>query len=824
MQEQQLAPPPATDEVEAWLSLMLEQPPPGEARDEAVAPTDDRAPVKAEAEPKPLSLEEKFAAVLGRFRGDMDEALAFVTTEAGCTSAQEALRGPKDKIEQALKAMTYDKAAFTALKDAQAQTATTLGLVRKEAANKTKWAARYADLRADIDFALEPPDQPGDGARAKAQQDLKGADTECASKIAAATAAGAEALVEEVIRCLAPAKEGRDREVGAACDAALARLERVVKPIAEQVSDFRQTSTSDGKAAGTLRDKFDDLKRSLEAAEPREKRRLIREFEQDWTGSVNDLGVKAATRTFGKIAAEVQELLKLDATKAGAALQQAKATLKQANDEYNAKIGAADAAGAANLVGDVSEALKAMKKASAGRILIAPEAAAGGGRDRELLAKAIAYRKEDPGVLEALMAEPNGPTLLDRVVAAMGEKADSPEKRQFLKAAIKARFKLAFVRGGAEGTGDDETHLTKSALPRLYRLMRLVPESHTTGNESLQGVVRDRTPERVGGDYSPMTKVATISVGRTTGLSVKKREYKGTKVKYFDAATIHEIGHSVDDKVGFMDKRCKGGTAFGGWKNETAESVAEEAGNSAELKCFTELGKSYPRPFLRAYLVTVLTGGDPKGSANREEVRRGTAAAMLTPEALVNDPAVKKAAEYVAANGGNPVTTRVIDSIAGAIGYTKLPKAAEPVVREVIEKVLAGARPGDAAEEVLAKYDEWKTMPETPDWNRLAKHPAVTWCEAVRLKGKAGLWAQGKGGATKRALGGRVYQESYAGKWVSYALSARGSEICDYQFRAPGEWFAEAYTAYYLKAIKATGPYAWLAAVHNDQADTVPTE
>lgn len=46
-------------------------------------------------------------------------------------------------------------------------------------------------------------------------------------------------------------------------------------------------------------------------------------------------------------------------------------------------------------------------------------------------------------------------------------------------------------------------------------------------------------------------------------------------------------------------------------------------------------------------------------------------------------------------------------------------------------------------------------------------------------------------------LGGRIYQEAYPGNWWSYRESTRTRKVSTYQFRAPGEWFAEAYAAYY---------------------------
>jgi hypothetical protein len=53
-----------------------------------------------------------------------------------------------------------------------------------------------------------------------------------------------------------------------------------------------------------------------------------------------------------------------------------------------------------------------------------------------------------------------------------------------------------------------------------------------------------------------------------------------------------------------------------------------------------------------------------------------------------------------------------------------------------------------------------------------------------------------------------VFQQSYDGddNWVSYALSARSSKVTDYQFRADGEWYAEAYAAFFVNKLKDSHP------------------
>jgi hypothetical protein len=85
---------------------------------------------------------------------------------------------------------------------------------------------------------------------------------------------------------------------------------------------------------------------------------------------------------------------------------------------------------------------------------------------------------------------------------------------------------------------------------------------------------------------------------------------------------------------------------------------------------------------------------------------------------------------------------------------------------------------------------------------------AIAWCKAIRTENE--LWEKGAE-SVARAIGGRVYHQAYPApnhpEWVSYSVDARKKGITGYQFRAPGEWFAELYAAYFSGKLKKNHPY-----------------
>jgi hypothetical protein len=163
----------------------------------------------------------------------------------------------------------------------------------------------------------------------------------------------------------------------------------------------------------------------------------------------------------------------------------------------------------------------------------------------------------------------------------------------------------------------------------------------------------------------------------------------------FSISTLHELGHSVDDRFKIMDaNQAKPGG--GGWRVETIQSTAQ------------------------AYI-----GQFTSGAGRAARIDDKTLAALVE------------------------------DSLAGK----------------------APGRPDKVSDE---------------DWALLK--PLLRQCASRRND----QWPWG----SPHDIGGRAYHESYAGQWVSYDMAARAKPITvrDYQWRAPGEFFAELYAYGYYNS------------------------
>jgi hypothetical protein len=161
----------------------------------------------------------------------------------------------------------------------------------------------------------------------------------------------------------------------------------------------------------------------------------------------------------------------------------------------------------------------------------------------------------------------------------------------------------------------------------------------------------------------------------------------------FSISTLHELGHSVDDRFKIMDSNQSKSTA-GGWRQESLQSTA---------KGFVDQFKA----------------GDAKNLSKP-----------------LDDGVLSKA---------------VTDALGGSVN-----------------------RPDGMSD------PDWKVLKTLLDLcvsRRSDKHP----------------WPWGSGNT--HDINGQTYHEAYPGEWWSYetAVRAQALTVRDYQWRAPGEWFAELY-------------------------------
>lgn len=433
---------------------------------------------------------------------------------------------------------------------------------------------------------------------------------------------------------------------------------------------------------------------------------------------------------------------------------------------------------------------------------------------------------------------------VDEAMKKMGGTASTPAEKKLAMGALQARFGIQLDHSTRCECGPSKepvgTKCTKcktkvtepvyssKILPKLYKLMNDLPPGHVVDNPSFKNLRRNRTSDA--SFFQSSTQTVVLNLKQTSGprgminnvghtLANIHHTGKGSViVDEFQDFAYHEIAHAVDDKTGYMDSHGKQAD-HGGWKESSRAEAINVAG--AELGFFDDFA-GCPHAFLRAFLDDSAKGKQPKpksgeggdqGGGLEEAWTKAMSIAKALPKTLdefTNHPAIKAAIDFrgeAAPKGDEQFTlTDLTEKFKPQwknvqMAYTKAGSAEiRDMYTECCKRIgMTGESPDVVYKSFGGGADFSKGAPPKPDFKAMAKHKAVAWLKGVSMSGgESGLWDEGNAGAKKYAVKGRVYQESYKDDWWSYDLAARGQLIVNYQFRAPGEWFAEAYAAHHI--------------------------
>ena len=239
-------------------------------------------------------------------------------------------------------------------------------------------------------------------------------------------------------------------------------------------------------------------------------------------------------------------------------------------------------------------------------------------------------------------------------------------------------------------------------------------------------------------------------------------------------------------------------TFMGRYQNAGAGGAAATDPNLAEgwySEAATEIGIAYDPTNMGATNASQTDAGDPLAGANRfdETVRHevGHAVDSQLGWSASGEPSKRARGGWtVYAQDHDRCAKAMINASDGAIAR-RISTNKRRDIRAVMVNVMANRTPTTIATDLAA----------LPWWGKLSaglQNALLNDRALVALGGQfseAGPWWQAGGGIQ---VGKYAFHESYdSTDWVRYQHAARGWKVSTYQFRAPGEWFAEAYAAYY---------------------------
>jgi hypothetical protein len=170
--------------------------------------------------------------------------------------------------------------------------------------------------------------------------------------------------------------------------------------------------------------------------------------------------------------------------------------------------------------------------------------------------------------------------------------------------------------------------------------------------------------------------------------------------------------------------------------------------------------------------------------AARHEVGHAVDAKYGFSKSYCTSPAGGGWHDYGSTGNLTPIVTAMVTASGGAIGTLS------GTDKSAVITALAGVMRDGAPEAIDARIDKAVSAAAAAS---AKQDPAVAALRQAFSKDKP--WDNAEDGG--QSVGGKIFHEAYTGNWISYDQKARARRVSLYQFRAPGEWFAEAYAAYY---------------------------
>src|SRR6478672_6546192 len=362
---------------------------------------------------------------------------------------------------------------------------------------------------------------------------------------------------------------------------------------------------------------------------------------------------------------------------------------------------------------------------------------------------------QNPQIVKDLAQDDDGKAALRAMLKSMSS-STSKEAEKFGCLAIQAIFGIQKV----EGFGG-------TALARLYSVLETIPAKHINSldNTSLQSMVRDKS---------------TWLTRRGLGESTHSPSAKKVTIAYGKAILGHTHGDS--DKV----LRPLGMPFMSSPQSKLAQAnlfdqtVLHEIGHAVDHKLgiMNEFGSQ-----------SLFGGWQEHDIAPQNAILEAYENSGL--KDTCNDDLIK---ECVNAIVEGKQIKKIIEEKVDELNSDN----SDPQKRINKKQLIA----------LIAKYNA----------NRAIKAARIGG-DKFSLQGAQGAWQMSDKALGEVALNGRVFHKAYAiagssskaGNWMSYELAAREHKVSMYQWRSPGEWFAEIYSHYFLNILPKSHPiYDWI--------------